>query len=335
LTFTDAQDAYAKLISGLKNADLHAYEDETVELETELQQISNWRNKYFASVEETISGDLSTHIFDIARHIAQHDGNAPQFFPFEERKEHDLDKLVQKLLDEDVGPRAKRQELQYEFNRDDRFWKILYYNFDQFWQQYHLCENKRMKGEDPIVPDQPPTVKQDHERDREFTLSEKEQIKQRDGYRCLCCGNTKRLEADHIVSWYEGGFTEFSNGQTLCSKCNGIKADHTIDFRRNVSLLTGPLPRFPRLIDMGLAPWKDSEEWEKIFRRSINFFYRCAAVASVKIGKRGDHFYNWEIELYDGNDASWIEPHLATIGEQVNEARKKAGGKEIESITIS
>jgi hypothetical protein len=86
---------------------------------------------------------------------------------------------------------------------------------------------------------------------------------------------------------------------------------------------------------MGLAPWKDSEEWEKIFRRSINFFYRCAAVASVKIGKRGDHFYNWEIDLYEGNDASWIEPHLATIGEQVNEARKKAGGKEIESITIN
>jgi hypothetical protein len=60
----------------------------------------------------------------------------------------------------------------------------------------------------------------------------------------------------------------------------------------------------------------------------------CCGRFLVTIGKRGDHFYNWQIELYDGNDASWIDPHLATMGEQINEVRKKAGGLEIESIRI-
>lgn len=45
-------------------------------------------------------------------------------------------------------------------------------------------------------------------------------IHQRDGWRCLHCGTTERLELDHIRPWSKGGKTEIGNLQTLCRSCN-------------------------------------------------------------------------------------------------------------------
>ena len=54
-------------------------------------------------------------------------------------------------------------------------------------------------------------------------------IKERDDYTCKMCGNSTHtepnllLEIDHIVPVSKGGFTEESNLQTLCWKCNRSK----------------------------------------------------------------------------------------------------------------
>lgn len=44
-------------------------------------------------------------------------------------------------------------------------------------------------------------------------------IIRRDG-RCLRCGSTKNLEADHIVPVSKGGAHTVSNGRTLCRSCH-------------------------------------------------------------------------------------------------------------------
>lgn len=41
-------------------------------------------------------------------------------------------------------------------------------------------------------------------------------VKCRDGYRCVICGSTDRIEAHHIVPVARGGALTLANGQTLC-----------------------------------------------------------------------------------------------------------------------
>jgi HNH endonuclease len=50
-------------------------------------------------------------------------------------------------------------------------------------------------------------------------------------YRCLCCGETKPLTADHIVPVAKGGSSNISNIQPLCLLCNSRKGAKTIDYR--------------------------------------------------------------------------------------------------------
>lgn len=51
-------------------------------------------------------------------------------------------------------------------------------------------------------------------------------VMRRDGFKCVICGRSPAsnpevtLHVDHIVAWSNGGETEFSNLQTLCSMCN-------------------------------------------------------------------------------------------------------------------
>ena len=67
-----------------------------------------------------------------------------------------------------------------------------------------------------------------------LTYDEKEKIKNRDGYRCLCCGEDKKsiLQVDHIKPKYYEVDNSEDNLQTLCKICNIIKSTETIDFRK-------------------------------------------------------------------------------------------------------
>ena len=59
-------------------------------------------------------------------------------------------------------------------------------------------------------------------------------IKERDNYTCKYCGNSTNkepnllLEIDHIIPVSKGGYTEESNLQTLCWKCNRHKSDKVV-----------------------------------------------------------------------------------------------------------
>lgn len=65
------------------------------------------------------------------------------------------------------------------------------------------------------------------EYDRElegFSVSQREIIFERDGYKCVICGLGRadglEIHADHIIPKERGGKATIENGQTLCSKHN-------------------------------------------------------------------------------------------------------------------
>jgi 5-methylcytosine-specific restriction endonuclease McrA len=50
------------------------------------------------------------------------------------------------------------------------------------------------------------------------------QAKARDGHRCVKCGSTQNLDADHIRRPEDGGHRyDLSNTQTLCRRCHNHK----------------------------------------------------------------------------------------------------------------
>ena len=51
------------------------------------------------------------------------------------------------------------------------------------------------------------------------------------GYRCVCCGTTRRLGLDHIRPVSKGGQTVIENLQLMCRDCNLRKGNQIIDYR--------------------------------------------------------------------------------------------------------
>ena len=48
---------------------------------------------------------------------------------------------------------------------------------------------------------------------------------------CLCCGEEKKLTADHVIPISRGGSNSIDNIQPLCQSCNSSKHTQTIDYR--------------------------------------------------------------------------------------------------------
>ena len=67
-----------------------------------------------------------------------------------------------------------------------------------------------------------------------MTNNLREQIKRRDGYKCVCCGASLEdephllLEIDRIIPVFKGGKTLPENLQTLCWRCNRSKSDKLV-----------------------------------------------------------------------------------------------------------
>ena len=57
----------------------------------------------------------------------------------------------------------------------------------------------------------------------------REQIKARDGYKCVYCGSTEHLTIDHVVPKCKGGTDTSSNCVTACRSCNQRKGSEQVD----------------------------------------------------------------------------------------------------------
>ena len=78
----------------------------------------------------------------------------------------------------------------------------------------------------------------------------------------------------------------------------------------------------------------DPDAWMQFLCRTINFFYRCGAVHSITIGKRGETFYNWQIHLNAGNDPRWLEPQLKELLDRIIWAKETAGYSAPNSLIV-
>jgi superfamily II DNA or RNA helicase/5-methylcytosine-specific restriction endonuclease McrA len=248
LVYGDEKEHYDTFLKQVAKADLRRFADAGLQYDAGEKQIEDWRNNSFTDERKRASG-LGMNLFHLVRHLAQTGGQAPLFFPFEHRDEHDLTPKAKLAATEDWGPMRTQQHLEAIYVDEQRFWQAIYPTFDLFLEQFRLLvsgENRRAKGavgEVPrgtviaLPPPLPPT---------EVPEEVKRQVIRRDGGRCLCCGNTRRLQVDHIISKYLGGTNDPSNLQTLCYICNRDKDIQEMHFRKTGTLLkSAPRLRFP------------------------------------------------------------------------------------------
>lgn len=336
MVFDNEVESYRQLLELLECMDLRNFASPDTTFEAHQEELEFWRQKYFAQVSERSAADLLTNLFHLARHLAQNN-SLPRFFAFAERNHHDLDELVNHSVQADLGARKKHEALLAEYSRADRYWRVLYPNYPLFKSQYDACENKLLCQEFMQPAATVPVKFPEKQFLREPSAEVKEQTKARDGFRCLSCGESNRrlLEVDHVAPSYLGGTSALGNLQTLCRLCNNHKAGiNEINFRNNHTLLAQLPQTFFRFELPAVDGANDPAEWEKLLRRSLNFFYRCGAVDYVMIGKKGQYFYKWEIYLYDGNDPEWLEPYLKELLQRIRQRRTEAGRQGPDSMVI-
>lgn len=338
MVYEDEEEAYIKLIDAFLSEDLEDFEDPAIDFDGKREFLSEIYQRYFGECSITEQKSRLRNIFNLVRHLAQK-RQKPPFSLFEERNDHDLDLLAERVIDQRLDLLDIDRELEIEYSNPSRYWEAIYRTFDNFSSQFDFCKNRVVRAKRHSIshqnfrPQEGSPVNLDKNEvlpDREPDQATKEQMLKRDGYRCLACGEeTKRkLEADHIRAHYYGGCNELNNLQTLCKKCNGIKSvEELIFFNNHKTLLKQAKGEFDykRLGIPREYEARDLDEWKRFLTRAINFYYGCAAVADVQIFARGEGLYNWKIELYKGNTPSLIEPFGEALLKDIQSVRRNSG----------
>jgi hypothetical protein len=220
LVYGDEKEHYEAFLKQAAKADLRRFADPGLQYDAVQAEIKDWRNESFTDERKRASG-LGVNLFHLLRHLAQAGGQSPPFFPFEHREEHDLTPTAKLAAFEDWGPKSTWQHLEAIYLDERRFWRAMFPTFDLFRKQFrHLVEGEIQRATgaggairlgDVIAP--PPPLMD------EISEEVKLEVIRRDEKRCLCCGNTRRLQVDHIISRYQGGTNDPWNLQTLCSIC--------------------------------------------------------------------------------------------------------------------
>ena len=342
MVFESQAGQYEAFVGDLLVQPLELFAADDLKLDAVRQRVDGWIEAHFPDPDEHYGTGLPRDLFRIARHVAQ-SGEAPRFFPFEMRDEHDLDRFADRMMTQAMTPPALHGEVMAEYHRADRFWSSLFYRPDLFKTQYEACVNRSINalkhGDDPGKHRPAPTIPgpvvppQRIEPDEETKLM----VKRRDHHACLCCGvdKPKSLRVDHIRPRYFGGGNSMSNLQTLCVACNTLKGTEDYDFRTHETRLT-QAPATSRVPD---PPTDDAaeatEEWETYVRRYINMFFRCAAVDQVEIGKKGVRFHDWRVRLRPGNDPSWASTVAQAILRAAEVERRKVRRDPPSTLTFS
>ncbi len=329
MVFEHERTDYEKFIEFIKNleaSELKAFVEPVVSFDSQIQQkIKRFQEGTFSNSGQHIGGDLLSNLFYITCHLAQNDRESPDWFDFQERQQHDLDDIAQKLIN--LSRVLEDEKLREEYNREDRYWKIIYQNYELFKSQYNACAERLLSTKQQVVNPKPngSTYKINNPPLPEPSDEIKRQVKQRDNNRCLCCRETQRslLVVDHIIPKYHGGNHLLSNLQTLCRTCNKVKGTKIINFLQHQTPLITPPSEF---IELELPKEGYNGEWEQLLRRSINFFYQCAAVESLVIGGKDSYYwYHWLIYLHANNNPRWLVPCLKKPVREIRYARSKAG----------
>jgi len=276
-------------------------------------QVEVWASQFFDRETDDIGSTLDLDLIRIARHIAQRQSE-PSFHSFEEREKYDLDCIVRRRLR--YNSLENDEFLQQDFGRPGSLWKIFYKSYERFATAFdgamrRVLHEQRHGIASPVLPASKPRRK------RELSESEKEQVKKRDGYQCLCCGAKGkgiRLQIDHIIPYNLGGETSVENSQTLCSVCNRDKKLNELNFLQTASPLAAER-------DLELLSRAGREDVAYSLTRLVNSFYRCRAVCHLHMHKRsnGQFYSKWGVELFSGNDPRWLNKHKRALLKHIQE----------------
>ena len=333
MIFEHEQAAYCTWIAACATADLQLFADEQVQLADQWATIEGWRAQFFAETGEGFGDETSRNLFHIARHLATHEGQVPTFFVFDEREHHDLDQIAARLIEQPLLPRDKFASLEAEYRRSDRYWSVFYPHIGFFKSHYDACENRILLGNQ--MPSGTPYDTPEVVSEREPSQQVKDQVRQRDGHRCLSCGEDTRqwLQIDHVAPYYLGGGNSLANLQTLCQVCNNHKGISEINFRHNETMLPAQPTQFPTLEPPTVELAANPEAWRRFLRRSVNFFYRCAAVADIGVDDALEA--TWSIRLWASNEPHWLEPYLGLLLQQIQARRFEGGAARPATLTVS
>jgi hypothetical protein len=87
----------------------------------------------------------------------------------------------------------------------------------------------------------------------------RENVFKRDNYECVYCGNNKNLTLDHVIPQSKGGKDSWDNLVTACKRCNGEKADLTLEeYGKQI-----PEPKRPHYLMLMKQTEDIPTEWEK------------------------------------------------------------------------
>jgi ATP-dependent helicase IRC3 len=324
MVFANEKGRYDAFIDALGEQDLAKFSSEDLALDDVREDLLASQAIFFGSSEDHPGAELLVDMFHIARHMGQGNGEPPVFFKFEERSAHDLDAIANECVRLDLGVRALDEKLLGEYTRVDRFWRALYPNRGLFCDQYQRAQRRILDahrhGFEPeryngvvSTPERPPI--------REPSEAVKDVVFRRDGRHCCCCGSDRHLQIDHIVPAYLGGASDIDQLQTLCRTCNTEKSINEWNFRVSRPPIDSPARFEPAAMGRGDDPTL-LETWRQYIKRSINFFYRCAAIDEIGIE---DDTFECRIVLRPTADPTWIEPHLENFRAKINEDRAAAG----------
>nr|WP_242063435.1 HNH endonuclease [Nostoc sp. FACHB-892] len=269
-------------------------------------KVQKWINNYFDHEADDIGKRLHSDITKIVRHIAQDNLHSkPPYYSFEEREIYDLDKIAHKLIN--YTPTELHNYVNQEFSKPKTLWETFYKTRNRLVTAIQLAINKIIIDGDssvqsPTAPQSPPQTRR---KNRELLEGEKEQVKRRDCYACLCCGaNTKgKLQIDHIKPFSMGGETSVENSQTLCVICNKCKGNNEIDFRCKTTKLSTPK-------NLDLSFRTESQNALRTLTRVVNLFYHCKAVYKVEWDRST---FGYNIYLYPNNNCIWLLQHKVEL----------------------
>ncbi|MEH2315549.1 DEAD/DEAH box helicase family protein [Nostoc sp.] len=270
-------------------------------------QVEEWIDKYFDRKVDDIGQKLQSDLIKIVRHIAQNpDKSAPSYHSFEERELYDLDKIAEQAIQ--LTGYEKHEYLNEKFLDSRTLWKTFYKTLMRFETAVDAASRNIFYRKKNVIDPISSVIHISHvnpKEPRELNEVEKEEVKKRDGYTCLCCGvNTKgKLQIDHIKPVSMGGETSIENSQTLCDTCNRCKGQNEIDFRCNTTKLS-----IQKNLDLSFT--SEGEKAIKALTRVVNFFYHCKAVSKIDWEV---YTYTYNIYLYPSNNPEWLLEHKAEL----------------------
>jgi len=249
----------------------------------------------FLTLNEYVPNKASvTKLIQVARHLGQNN-NEPEYFTFEQKNDVDLMKYVIAIRENNFGKDKAEEYLEFEYLKTENpFLKVIFPTYEDFYRAYEYEDNvyRRKKRGNVSISE----ASQDIKVQRLASEEVRKIVFSRDGHRCLCCGKTNNLQADHIIAFKE---QEPDNDipdlyQTLCGVCNREKNSNSFNFR-----ITNYDVNKMSVENVKSTPNEDPIFY---FTRLINCFYKTSAVQNDLVSAVNHGRSIWRAVIKYGTD---------------------------------